>query len=98
MIHAQRQSASGWLSVCVASIAPLPLGRIVVYGTIIPYAQDGVRQGLARSWERHHKAVDDVVADIQALRSDPAYWADAGFTDTLFRLEMKPASAQMALP
>lgn len=63
----------GRLSVCVALMAPLPLGRIVVYGTIIPYAQDGVRQGLARSWERHNRAIDDVVADMQALRSNPSY-------------------------
>lgn len=63
----------GRLSVCVALKAPLPIGQVVVYGTIIPYAQDGVREGLARSWERHHKAVDDVVADIHALRSNPTY-------------------------
>ena len=59
------------LSVCVALDGPRPLGRVVVYGTVIPYALDGVRQGLAKSWERHRKAVTDVVADVQRLSCDP---------------------------
>lgn len=60
------------LSVCVAFDAPAPLGRVVVYGTVIPYAMDGVRQGIATPWERHRNAVTDVVSDISRLRSDPA--------------------------
>lgn len=59
------------LSVCVVLDGPRPLGRVVVYGTVIPYALDGVRQGLAESWERHRKAVSDVVADVRRLRCDP---------------------------
>lgn len=61
------------LSVCVCLDGPSVLGRIIVYGTIIPYALDGVRQKVARPWERHRNAVSDVVADLQDLRSDPAY-------------------------
>lgn len=61
------------LSVCVALEAPAPLGRVIAYGTVIPYAQDGVRQRAAAAWERHHKAVTDVVADLRHLCSDPAY-------------------------
>lgn len=61
------------LSVCVALQAPEPLGCVIVYGTVIPYAMDGVRKGLAKAWERHQKAVDDVVADMSQLRADPAF-------------------------
>lgn len=61
------------LSVCVALKAPPPLGCVVVYGTVIPYALDGVRQRSAVAWERHQKAVDDVVADLSQLRSDPVF-------------------------
>lgn len=60
------------LSVCVALTAPPPLGCVIVYGIIIPYSMDGVRQRVAAAWERHQKAVDDVVADLVHLRSDPA--------------------------
>ena len=59
------------LSVCVVLDGRQPLGRVIVYGTIIPYALDGVRQGLAKPWERHRKAVTNVVADVRRLRSDP---------------------------
>lgn len=61
------------LSACVCLDAPLPLGRLIVYGTVIPYAMDGVRQKAALAWERHQKAVDDVVADLSDLRSDPDF-------------------------
>lgn len=63
----------GRLSVCVALMAPAPIGRVVVYGTILPYGMDGVRQGTARSWERHRQAVNEVVADIQELRANQTY-------------------------
>lgn len=59
------------LSVCVVFDSPAPLGQVVVYGTVIPYAMDGVRQGTATSWERHRNAVANVVSDIARLRSDP---------------------------
>jgi endonuclease/exonuclease/phosphatase family metal-dependent hydrolase len=58
------------LSVCVALEASPPLGPVIVYGTVIPYAMDGVRQKAAKAWERHQKAVDDVVTDLCRLRSD----------------------------
>jgi len=61
------------LSVCVALQAPMPLGCVIVYGTVIPYAMDGVRQRVAMAWERHQKAVDDVVADLSQIRSNPAF-------------------------
>lgn len=60
------------LSVCVSFEAPKPLGRIIVYGTVIPYGLDGVRQRAATAWQRHRQAVNDVVADLNRLRSDPA--------------------------
>lgn len=61
------------LSVCVALEAPAPLGLVITYGTIIPYELDGVQRKVAARWERHQKAVTDVVADLSHLRSDPAY-------------------------
>lgn len=60
------------LSVCVVLGAPTALGQVVVYGTIIPYAMDGVRQGVAAPWERHRRAVADVVRDLERLRAVPA--------------------------
>lgn len=60
------------LSVCVDLDLPAPLGRVIVYGTVIPYALDGVRQRVAVAWERHRKAVSDVVGDLIRLRSDAA--------------------------
>ncbi len=64
--------ADSRLSVCVSLDLPPPLGRVVVYGTVIPYAMDGVRQGVATPWERHRNAVADIVGDLARLRSDPA--------------------------
>lgn len=64
----------GRLSACVSLDAPSPLGCVIVYGTVIPYALDGVRQKAAVAWERHQKAVDDVVADLIDLTSDPAFF------------------------
>jgi len=61
------------LSVCVALEAPAPLGVVIVYGTVIPYAMDGVRHRLATKWERHRKAVTDVLDDMNQLRANPAY-------------------------
>jgi len=61
------------LSVCVALKAPSPIGCIVTYGTVIPYKLDGVRKGAALTWERHRRAVDDVVSDIVELRSSQMY-------------------------
>lgn len=61
------------LSVCIAFNAPAPLVRVIVYGTVIPYKFDGVRKKEATEWERHRKAVSDVVADIARLRSNQAY-------------------------
>lgn len=60
------------LSVCVSFNAPAPLGRVIVYGTVIPYRFDGVRQREASAWERHRKAVNHVVADIALLRANQA--------------------------
>lgn len=60
------------LSVCVAFDAA-SMGPVIVYGTVIPYAQDGVRQKVATTWERHRQAVADLVCDINELRSAPAY-------------------------
>lgn len=65
------------LSVCVALDAPAPLTCVIVYGTVIPYHLDGVRQKTAAAWQRHREAVNDVVADMDRLRSDPAH-RDAG--------------------
>lgn len=63
----------GRLSVCVAFDAPSPLGTVLVYGTIIPYKLDGVQQKAATAWERHRKAVADVIDDMNQLQSDPSY-------------------------
>ncbi len=60
------------LSVCVVLEAPAPVGPVIVYGTIIPYAMDGVRQSLATKWERHRKAVADVVEDLNQIRGNAA--------------------------
>lgn len=60
------------LSVCVMFDAP-SMGPVIVYGTVIPYAQDGVRQKAAKTWERHRQAVSDLVWDVNALRSNPAH-------------------------
>jgi len=61
------------LSVCVALTAPKPLGLVLVYGTIIPYHDDGVRQGQAARWERHRKAIGLVLSDIKRIRCIPNY-------------------------
>jgi hypothetical protein len=41
---------------------------IIVYGTIITYVADGVREGLAKPWERHRAAVKSQTAEWMTLR------------------------------
>jgi hypothetical protein len=41
-----------------------------VYGTIIPYAYDGVHKGEAKHWQRHREAVKAVTDDCRRLRSE----------------------------
>ncbi|MDM0045719.1 hypothetical protein QTH91_14610 [Variovorax dokdonensis] len=62
------------LSVCVALDAPALFGRVIVYGTIITYAMDGVRSKEARAWERHREAVRDVTEDCRTLRQNYPEW------------------------
>lgn len=45
-----------------------PLGPILVYGTIITYAWDGVKEGEAKPWERHRNAVDQQTKEWKALQ------------------------------
>lgn len=60
------------LSVCVELEAPAPLSKVIVYGTVIPYKLDGVKQGVATAWQRHAQAVADVTADLNRLRDQSA--------------------------
>lgn len=60
--------ADSRLSVCVALEVPSPVGRTLVYGTIIPYAQDGVRSKQAQAWVRHREGVRNVASDCLRLR------------------------------
>lgn len=56
------------LSVCVALEVPAPVGRTLVYGTIIPYSQDGVHSKQAPIWVRHREGVRNVVSDCLRFR------------------------------
>lgn len=60
------------LSVCIELVGPEPIGRVIVYGTVLPYGLDGVRQKAATAWERHRQAVTDVQDDITRLQADPS--------------------------
>lgn len=44
-----------------------PFGPMIVNGTIITYADDGVREGIAKKWELHRKAVQQQVAEWKKL-------------------------------
>lgn len=70
--HAQRQVlevTDPRLSTCVAIDLPVGAGRLIIYGTVIPWHQDGVSAKVAKVWERHRQAVRDVVADCARLAS-----------------------------
>ena len=56
-------------AVC-AEIPESPLGPLVVYGSIITYHFDGVREGEAKAWARHHAAVRTQAADWLKLRQE----------------------------
>ncbi len=56
------------LTVCGDFQPPFGEKRILVYGTIITYGADGVREGLARPWERHRESVRKQTAEWRKLR------------------------------
>lgn len=57
-----------YFTVCANIHGPEGIGNIIVYGTIITYGADGVREGLARPWERHRAAVKSQVAEWNTLK------------------------------
>jgi hypothetical protein len=42
--------------------------KMLIYGTIITYGADGVKEGVAKSWERHREAVRQQTAEWQILK------------------------------
>ena len=56
------------LTVCGELQPPFGTKKMLVYGTIIPYGADGVREGAARPWERHREAVRKQTAEWRRLR------------------------------
>ncbi len=42
----------------VAAIVEAPVGQLLIYGTVMPWQHDGVPEGEAKGWERHHRAVE----------------------------------------
>ena len=57
-----------YLTVCAEIHDPVEFGNIIVYGTIITYGGDGVREKLAKHWERHRAAVKLQTAEWKVLR------------------------------
>lgn len=45
-----------------------PVRPIFIYGTIIPYRDDGRTEGM-KSWESHRRAIDDQLADWHDLKA-----------------------------
>lgn len=45
-----------------------PVGPMIVYGTIITYANDRGENGKARRWEEHRKSIQEHAADWRRLR------------------------------
>jgi endonuclease/exonuclease/phosphatase family metal-dependent hydrolase len=56
------------VSTCAEVHLPGSDPRLLVYGTIIPYHGDGVRQGEAATWERHRKGAQVIAEDCANLR------------------------------
>jgi hypothetical protein len=56
------------------------IGPVLIYGTIITYGADGVREGEARQWERHRLAVHQQTTEWQGLkeRYPDHLWCVAG--------------------
>lgn len=57
-----------YFTVCAYIHDPEGIGNIIVYGTIITYGGDGVRDGLARQWERHRAAVKSQSTEWNTLK------------------------------
>lgn len=58
------------LSVCAMVRIPGCDREVIVYGTVIPYANDGVAAGEAKRWQRHEQAVDALMTDCARLRQE----------------------------
>ncbi len=56
------------LTLCAEFQLPFGARKMLVYGTIITYGGDGVRDGAARPWERHRAAVRQQTAEWLKLR------------------------------
>jgi endonuclease/exonuclease/phosphatase family metal-dependent hydrolase len=65
-ILATRETDDPRLTVCAETATPA--GRMLVYGTVLPYHADGAPA--AGSWERHRRALAQQIAEWRQLRQD----------------------------
>lgn len=63
----ESQHDNRFLTVCAEIKASADVGNILVYGTIITYAMDGVREG-CKPWQRHFEAIRSQAAEWHSLR------------------------------
>lgn len=65
-------------SIAVCAEVDSPTGRFLVYGTIITWKDDGVREGEAKAWERHYRSIANHREDWLKLRQQDLPFCVAG--------------------
>jgi hypothetical protein len=64
-----REISASILTVCGEFQLPFSSAKMLAYGTIIPWRDDGVREGAAQPWERHREAVKQQTKEWLKLRT-----------------------------
>ena len=69
-----------------AALYATPLGKVLVYGTVMPWSSDRGLSGAEPNWTEHHRVVSEQVKEWRELRdrhSDAAICVVGDFNMTL---------------
>ncbi|GAB4371162.1 MAG: hypothetical protein Kow00121_12470 [Elainellaceae cyanobacterium] len=71
------------LAVCAEVDLGEAIGHLVVYGTIITWADDGVRSGEAKKWQRHYESIAWHSENWATLNQGVPFCVAGDFNETL---------------
>ena len=71
-------------TIAVCAEVDAPVGKFIVYGTIITWRDDGVREGEAKAWERHYRSIVNHRKDwLRIAQQDLPFCVAGDFNEAL---------------